>query len=134
MLTEKETKALEIMSDPHLAPQKPVFPDGVVLGISCDVVYMEIIELFRLRLSSILQVPESAIDCRVTVEQGKVMPEVNIDLEKAEGATAEQVKEVIQSVWWGVPPVRSGIRDELIERLQDLGTTRAREKKEEAQS
>lgn len=130
MLTTKETKALEVMSDPHLRPQKPLRYPGIVLGITFDVIYMEVIELFRLRLCSILKVPESAVNCRVTVKDGKMMPEVDVDLDAAKGVEAEQVKAVIQSVWWGVPPVRPGIRDELAERLQDLGTRRAREKAE----
>lgn len=113
------------MEDPHLRPVHPLPSDGIVLGITQDVVLAEIMELLRLRIMSILKISAEAVHCEIAVSsQGKIIPEINIDMDAAKGLTADQVKDVVQSIWWGVQPVRPGIRDELEERLQDLRSRR----------
>lgn len=125
----KEAFANSKMIDPHLRPNHPVPSDGIVLGITQDVVLAEIIELLRLRLMSILKIPSEAVNCEMAVSsQGKIIPEIQIDTEAAEGLTPDQIRDVVQSVWWGVQPVRPGIRDELEERLQDLRSRREQTK------
>lgn len=133
-LLEDLRESALIMTDPHLKSKHLLPSDGIVLGITTDVVFAEMVELMRLRLASVLQIPESAVDCQVAVKDGKIIPEINISMDMAEGLTPEQVTEVIQAVWWGVKPVRPGIRDELEDRLLDLRTRRAREKTEEEAS
>jgi len=111
----------EKMEDPHLANRSPHPSDGIVLGITRDVVFMEIAELIRLKLAHILKIhPNDHIECSITVAKGKVIPEIQINAGAADGLEASQIKEVIQSVWWGVKP-------ELEQRLQDLGSRRGKE-------
>lgn len=133
MITRMEQRSLEVMGDPPLRRTDPLPSDGIVLGITTDVVYGEMVELLRLRLASILKIPENAVDCRLSVKEGKIIPEINIEMDDVEGLDPEQVTAVIQSVWWGVQPVRPGIRDELQDRMLDLGARRARETQEGSQ-
>lgn len=113
-------EASPVMADPHLKNTSPLPSDGIVLGITRDVVMMEIAELLRLKLAGIMKIDLPSIECSITVAKGKVIPEINVDAHAAEGLEHAQIKEVIQSVWWGV-------KAELEERLQDLGSRRVKE-------
>ena len=113
-------KASPVMADPHLRNTSPHSSDGIVLGITRDVVFTEIAMLISLKLANILKIDPEHIGCSITVGQGRVIPEINVDANAAEGLEASQIKEVIQSVWWGVKP-------ELEQRLQDLGSKRDKE-------
>jgi len=98
-----------------------------VLGITRDVVVMEISELLRLKLAHILKIAPKHIECSITLMQGKVIPEINVDANAAEGLEHSQIKEVIQSVWWGV-------KSEMEQRLQDLGSKRGKEEEKKETS
>ena len=113
-------KASPVMADPHLRNKSPHPSDGIVLGITRDVVIMEIAELLRLKLAHVMKIGPNDIECSITVAKGKVIPEINVNADAAEGLDESQIKEVIQSVWWGV-------KAELEERLQDLGSRRVKE-------
>ena len=112
--------ASPVMADPHLRNTAPLPSDGIVLGVTRDVVVMEIAELLRLKLANILKIDLPAIECSITLAKGKVIPEINVDANAAKGLEHSQIKEVIQSVWWGV-------KAELEQRLQDLGSRRDKE-------
>jgi hypothetical protein len=112
--------ANEKMEDPHLANRSPLPSDGIVLGITRDVVFAEIAALIGLKLAHILKIDPEDITCSIALAKGKVIPEIQVDGDAAEGLEPTQIKEVIQSVWWGVKP-------ELEQRLQDLGSRRGKE-------
>jgi hypothetical protein len=118
---------IEVMSDRHLRDTSPLPSDGIIIALTSEVVCAEIVELLRLRLGSILKVPQSAVTCHFTVKGNKISPEIQVDLDKAEGVTAATVQKVIQIVWCGTPPIKLGLRDELEIRLRDLRSERVKE-------
>lgn len=102
--------------------------DGIVLGLTQDVVLSEIVELLRLKIVDILKIPRSAVQCGFSAENGKIFPEIQVSQTMAEGVSSDEIEEVIKSLWFGSPPVLPGIRDELRDRLADLRSTRGTEK------
>jgi len=114
-------KASEVMADPHLRNTSPLPSDGMVLGITTEVVNTEIVTLVRMKLSNILKISLDSIHCGILWHDGKVIPEINIETDSAEGLSSDDIRQVIQSIWWGIKP-------ELEERLRGLRTRRAREK------
>lgn len=113
-------KASERMEDPHLRNVSPFSSDGMLLGITRDVVLTEIATLTRLKLANVMKVTLEDVSCSISWHEGKVVPEITIDADSAEGLEPDQIRQVIQSVWWGIKP-------ELEERLRGLRTRRARE-------
>jgi hypothetical protein len=118
---------IEVMSDRHLRDTSPLPSDGIIIALTSEVVCAEIVELLRLRLGSILKIPQSAVSCHFSVKGSIISPKIQVDLEKAEGVDAATVLEVIESVWCGIPSIKPGLRDELGIRLRDLRSERAKE-------
>ena len=112
MMTELEAKCTR---HPHSS-------DGIVLGLSRDRMMMEISELARLKLAALLRVDIGDVTFTLVMYDGKMVPEIQVD--NAEGLTADQVKEVIQQVWWGV-------KIELEDRVKGLEQRRAREEEDQ---
>lgn len=80
----------------------------------------EIGELLTLKLSNILKVPIGTIHCQFLLHDGRIVPDIGVPREAAEGLTDEQIAQVIQQVWWGRKPI-------LEERLRDLRSCRDKE-------
>ena len=110
-------KASEKMEDPHLRNKSPHKSDGMTLGITTDVVMTEIATLVKLKLAHVLKIELKDVGCFLGYQDNKVIPEITVDGDAAEGLEPSQIKEVIQAVWWGVKP-------ELEMRLADLGSRR----------
>lgn len=103
----------------------------MILGITRDVIAADMAELFRAKLATILRVPGSAVTCTLRLENGKIIPKIEIDGDAAEGLSPDQIREVIASVWKGVPPL-PGIREMFIQRLLDMRSRRVRPETQKA--
>lgn len=108
--------------------------DGILMLFTQEVIAKEIGELLQLKLASIFQTPAHAVTCTVEFHRTKVVPHIEVDNDIAEGLTPDQIKNVIGSVWWGIQPVRRGVKEILEERLADLRSRRVKkEAKKEGQ-
>lgn len=105
----------------------------MIIGITQDVIAADMAELFRAKLAMILRVPGSAVTCTIGIESGKVVPKIEVSNDAAKGLSPDQIRQVIVSVWKGVPPL-SGIRGELSERLIGMRSRRVRSETQEEAS
>ncbi len=89
----------------------------MIVVLNRDVVLMEAVELARLKIAQALSCDPRLIDARIDLKDGKPAPTFGVPQEVVTDLPEADVREVLSSVYWGV-------RRELSERMEFLGTTR----------
>jgi hypothetical protein len=90
----------------------------VIFLLNRERVLLEVLELARLKIASLLNVPAQAVAARMELNAGKVSPVFEVRSDEAQELSEEAVGEAIASVY-------SRIMEEYAIRLDGLQTTKA---------
>jgi len=97
---------------------------GMIFLLNQERVVYEVVELARLKMVGVLQVPSSAVEASLEMKDGKLVPSFGVNMADAEGVSEEQAKEVMRLAY-------VTLKDEMTLRMEGLVDRRGEEKEKE---
>jgi len=91
--------------------------NSLAIGITTDVVMLEMALLVRLKLAQVLDIPLGSTLCSIDYDGSKVIPEISVDPSKVSDLSDDEVIGIIRGSWMAVKPI-------LEDRLLGLRETR----------